>query len=152
MFGKIVRNQYIGKSKIDFTFNGRSLDGKNLIGDIGIPFTDNQGIPFTNLDPHLPDYYILGDVSDISTMELIPQDLRKTKALYITGIPKEATKLEDYKLKGVLWSSYYEDKYRGYLFQMVNSSTPVEMKEPKLENLKIKLITNDDSTGIYRQI
>lgn len=151
MFGKIVKNQYVGKAKIDFTINGRSLDGKNLIGDIGIPFIDSNGIPFTNLDYHLPDYYILGDVSDISTMELIPQDIRKTKVLYITGIPKEATRLDSYRLKGVLWSSYYEDKYRGYLFQMVDFSTPVEMKEPKLENIKIKLIT-DDSTRVYRQV
>lgn len=151
MFGKIVKNQYVGKAKIDFTINGRSLDGKNLIGDIGIPFMDSQGIPFTNLDYHLPDYYILGDVSDISTMELIPKDIRKTKVLYITGIPKEATRLESYRLKGVLWSSYYEDKYRGYLFQMVDFSTPVEMNEPKLENIKIKLITYD-STRVYRQV
>ena len=151
MFGKIVKNQYVGKAKIDFTINGRSLDGKNLIGDIGIPFIDSNGIPFTNLDYHLPDYYILGDVSDISTMELIPQDIRKTKVLYITGIPKEAARLDSYQLKGVLWSSYYEDKYRGYLFQMVDFSTPVEMKEPKLENIKIKLIT-DDSTRVYRQV
>ena len=151
MFGKIVKNQYVGKAKIDFTINGRSLDGKNLIGDIGIPFLDSNGIPFTNLDYHLPDYYILGDVSDISTMELIPQDIRKTKVLYITGIPKEATRLESYHLNGVLWSSYYEDKYRDYLFQMVDFSTPVEMKEPKLENIKIKLIT-DDSTRVYRQV
>lgn len=151
MFGKIVKNQYVGKAKIDFTIKGQSLDGKNLIGDIGIPFIDSNGIPFTNLDYHLPDYYILGDVSDISTMELIPQDIRKTKVLYITGIPKEATRLESYRLKGVLWSSYYEDKYRGYLFQMVDFSTPVEMKEPKLENIKIKLIT-DDSTRVYRQV
>lgn len=151
MFGKIVKNQYVGKAKIDFTINGRSLDGKNLIGDIGIPFIDSNGIPFTNLDYHLPDYYILGDVSDISTMELIPQDIRKTKVLYITGIPKEAARLDSYRLNGVLWSSYYEDKYRGYLFQMVDFSTPVEMKEPKLENIKIKLIT-DDSTRVYRQV
>ena len=151
MFGKIVKNQYVGKAKIDFTINGRSLDGKNLIGDIGIPFMDSNGIPFTNLDYHLPDYYILGDVSDISTMELIPNDIRKTKVLYITGIPKEATRLDSYRLNGVLWSSYYEDKYRGYLFQMVDFSTPVEMKEPKLENIKIKLITYD-STRVYRQV
>lgn len=151
MFGKIVKNQYVGKSKIDFTFGGRSLDGKNLIGDIGIPFTDSRGIPFTTLEPYMPDYYILGDVSDISTMELIPQDIRKTKVLYITGISKEATRLDDYKLKGVLWSSYYEDQYRGYLFQMVSSSTQVELMEPKFENIKIKFITND-STGVYRQV
>lgn len=151
MFGKIVKNQYVGKAKIDFTINGRSLDGKNLIGDIGIPFIDSHGIPFTNMDYHMPDYYILGDVSDISTMELIPKDIGKTKVLYITGIPKEATRLDSYQLKGVLWSSYYEDKYRGYLFQMVDFSTPVEMKEPKLENIKIKLIT-DDSTRVYRQV
>lgn len=140
MFGKIVKNQYAGKAKIDFTFNGKTIDGKNLIGDIGIPFTDGEGRPFTNMNPYLPDYYIMGDVSDISTMELIPKDIRKTKILYITGIPKNASRLDEYKLKNVLWSSYYEDSHRGYLFQLVNSKTLVELQSPVLEEVKINVI------------
>lgn len=148
MFAKIVGNQYIGKAKIDFTFNSKIIDGKNLIGDIGFSFQDGEGKPFSNLDSHFPDYFIMGQVSDISTMELCPLDLRKTKILYITGIHKLAPNLEDYELKNVLWSSYYEDNYRGYLFQMVSSNSLVELKNPKSESYKINLQIHE-TRGIH---
>lgn len=132
MFAKIVKNQYVGKSKIDFTFDGNPIDGKTLIGDIALPLESN-GLPLSHIDTHFPDYFITGEVSDISTMELIVNK-KEFKVLFITGIPKSAKRLDDYKLKGVTWSSYYEDRYRGYLFQITKSNTLIE-----LENNSVKL-------------
>ena len=148
MFEKIVGNQYVGKAKIDFTFNGKIIDCKSLIKDIGIPFQDSNGVHFTNLVPNFPDYFILGEVSDISTMKLDYGDLRKTKILYITGIPKQAPSLDDYKLKNVLWSSYYEDEYRGYLFQLISSSSLVELNSSK-SYYKIKISINDETRRVH---
>lgn len=145
MFTKIVGNQYVGKAKIDFTVDGKIIDGKNLIGDIGVLLEVNDK-PLVNLDPYFPDYFITGQVSDISTMELNPKDLRKTKILYITGIPKQAPNIEDYFLKNVIWSSYYEDNYRGYLFQMVNQDSLVELKNPKSEPAIIVRMKNKITT------
>ena len=148
MFAKIVGNQYVGKAKIDFMFNDKLVDCKSLIKDIGIPFQDNDGIPFTNLDPNFPDYFILGEVSDISTMKLDPVDLGKTKILYITGIPKQAPSLDEFKLNNTLWSSYYEDGYRGYLFQLISINSLVELKNPK-SYYKIKIRINDETRRVH---
>lgn len=126
MFAKIVKNQYIGKSKIDFTFNGKLMDGKNLIGDIALPLMVND-MPLTMMDTHYPDYFIIGDITDISTMELVPKDDKYSHILFITGIPKSAKRLDDYKLKNIIWSSYYEDNYRGYLFQIVKGDAHIEL-------------------------
>lgn len=132
MFAKIVKNQYVGKSKIDFTFDGNRIDSKTLIGDIGMPFNSKGH------DPFLPDYFIMGDISDLSTMELIISNPNKFKVLYVTGIPKNVRDIGVFKLKDVIWESYYEDRYRGYLFQVLDSNTPVELINPQNSN-KIKI-------------
>ena len=139
MFARIVRNQYIGKSKIDFTLGSIPIPQTTLIGDLSIPFADNDGHPFTSIDPHLPDVMIQGKITDISTMDIAYEE--KTSVLYITGIPKNAPSLDNYRLRGVEWQSYYEDLHRGYLFQLVNIETPVELKNPSnnYESVKIKL-------------
>ena len=131
MFTNIVKNQYIGKSKIDFTFQGSIIDGTTLIKDIGIRFADNKGEPFNNICSFLPDYYIPGKVVDICTMDIGDLSIGETSFLFITGIPKRKS-LDSYYLKDAIWSSFYEDNYRGYLFQLVHSS--------KIELLNIKNI------------
>lgn len=133
MFANIVKNQYVGKSKLDFTLNGNLIDPKMIIGDIGLPLVTPQGCPLVDIDRYFPDYFITGTVSDISTLELIPNDMDKAKVLLITGIPKNAPSLDKYRMKEVTWSSYYEDDYRGYLFQIVNANTTLELKEPTYE-------------------
>lgn len=131
MFTNIVKNQYIGKSKIDFTFQGSIIDGTTLIKDIGIMFADNKGEPFNHICSFLPDYYIPGKVVDICTMDIGDLSIGETSFLFITGIPKRKS-LDSYYLKDAIWSSFYEDDYRGYLFQLVHSS--------KIELLNIKNI------------
>lgn len=138
MYKNVVKNQYVGKSKIDFTIDGKALSGTNLIGDLALLLADNDGTPYTNLDPHLPDYYIVGKVTDVSTMELDINDM-ETSFLFITGIPKKIP-LDRFRLKNTTWSSYYEDRYRGYLFQMVKSGKPIELMNPISETIKINLI------------
>ena len=136
MYTNIVKNQYVGKSKIDFTFYGQPLPKNALIGDLGLPFQDENGVPYNLKCTYLPDYFIFGDISDISTMNMPG----KTKILYITGIPKFASRLEDYRLKDAIWSSYYEDKYRGYLFQVLNADTLVQLKNENINpQFKIKV-------------
>lgn len=141
MFARIVRNQYIGKSKVDFTFYGGPVSGTTLIGDISLPFMDKEGNPFTTYDPHLPDVIIPGTVTDISTMEIACDpnlSLDKVSIMYITGIPKNARSLDDYRLNNVIWQSYYEDSYRGYLFQILKASEPVSLKENNEGTLSIQ--------------
>lgn len=139
MFTNIVKNQYVGKSKIDFTFQGSLIDGTTLVKQIGIMFADNLGEPFNNQCSFLPDYYIPGKVVDICTMEIGEMPLGETSFLFITGIPKRKD-LSNYKLKGVVWSSYYEDAYRGYFFQLVKT-THIELLN--IRDLKINLLINN---------
>ena len=131
MFTNIVKNQYVGKSKIDFTFQGSLIDGTTLVKQIGILFADSNGEPFINECQFLPDYYIPGKVVDLCTMDIGEISSRETSFLFITGIPKRKD-LDDYRLKDVIWSSFYEDAYRGYIFQLISSS--------KVELLKVKNI------------
>lgn len=129
MFTNIVKNQYVGKSKIDFTFQGSLIDGTTLVKQIGILFADSNGEPFINECKFLPDYYIPGKVVDLCTMDIGDLTPGETSFLFITGIPKRKS-LDDYRIKEVIWSSYYEDAYRGYLFQLIRS--------PKVELLNHK--------------
>lgn len=132
MFTNIVKNQYVGKSKIDFTFRGSVIDGTTLIKDIGILFADKNGEPFNNDCSFLPDYYIPGKIVDLCTMEIGELSSRETNFLFITGIPKRKN-LDEYRLKDVIWSSFYEDVYRGYLFQLISSPKVELVKIPKIQ-------------------
>ena len=138
MFTNIVKNQYVGKSKVDFTFYGFIVEGTTLVEDIGIMFANNFGKLFNNIYPFLPDYYIPGRMIDPSTMDIGDLSPGETSFLFITGIPKRKN-LDPYRLKDVIWSSFYEDAYRGYLFQLINTPT-VELlnKEVKI-NLLISI-------------
>lgn len=119
MFENIVRNQYIGKSKLTFTKNGEILSNETLIEELAEAFTDWQGIPISLQIDKAPDYFIEGHFfSDINSWELEPEESLDTQRLYITGIPKDSLDLDEFKIKDALWSSYYEDNYRGYLFQI----------------------------------
>ena len=57
------------------------------------------------------------------------------RILLITGIPKGKS-LEPFKLKDIIWESYYEDKYRGYLYQIISlESDQVKLKLNKSEDI-----------------
>lgn len=118
MFEKIVGNQYIGKSKLTFTRKGETLSKETLIGELANIFKDWQGIPMAIQNEKAPNYFIEGHFSsDTNSWELEPEESLDTQRLYITGIPKDLD-LEEFKIGDALWSSYYEDNYRGYLFQI----------------------------------
>lgn len=119
MFEKIVKNQYIGKSKLTFTKNGETISNETLIGELAEAFTDWQGIFMSFHIDKAPDYFIEGHFfSDINSWELEPAEFLDIQRLYITGIPKDSSDLEEFKIVDAIWSSYYEDNYRGYLFQI----------------------------------
>lgn len=112
MFTALVKNQYIGKSKLDFQKDGKPLNPTTLIGNIkGIENT----LPISKYDY---DYMIIGEIKDINTIELnFNHDSDSTVAICITGIPKKWP-LAKFKYSDNIWESFYEDNIRGYLFQV----------------------------------
>lgn len=122
MFTKIVSDLYIGKSKISFQVNDKCLPKETPVKEILLP---------TGFKDNLPDYGTIGNLWQTLdgdkfplTFEVTP--LHPDHKIFVTGIPKGAI-LDDFRLNGVIWSSYYEDNIRGYLFQVI----PYEV-EPKL--------------------
>lgn len=149
MFPDIVKNQYIGKSKIDFTYQGKPIDGTNIIQDICLPL--KRLIKDNKLNCYMPDYFVIGKVTDICTMDIWIPEISKGDILYITGIPKYSMSLSSYKLKNIQWDSYYEDKYRGYLFQMARVQDPVQLVQDIRNKSSFKLNFNKqyDSNRLY---
>ena len=128
MFRSIVRQQYIGKTKLKFDLEGTILPDHVKL--------DNLGYPIIIPGPyrHYPDWVIFGyfDPNNL-IFKRVGLEKRKRENLYITGIPKGAPSIDPWKLDKVIWSSYYEDDYRGYLFQILNSNEPLN-----LINLQLK--------------
>lgn len=48
--------------------------------------------------------------------------------IYVTGIPKGAI-LDNFRLEKTIWSSYYEDDIRGYLFQVTDGYPKLIIKQ-----------------------
>ena len=128
MFRSIVRQQYIGKSKLNIDLGGVILPGQVKLDTLGYPLI----IPGPY--KHYPDWVIFGyfDPKNL-VFKRVGIEKRKKESLYITGIPKGAPSIDPWRLDKVIWSSYYEDDYRGYLFQILNSNEPLN-----LINLKLK--------------
>lgn len=118
MFAHIVKNQYIGKSKLTFVQNDKILNPQTLIGEIGLHLIKKS--------KYQPDLVIQGHYHK-GIINITPTDLEKLGLvnLVITGIPKRIP-LENYKLPFVIWESYYEDNYHGYLFQIIPGNKPLE--------------------------
>lgn len=122
MYSNIVKNLYIGKSKLIFEINGKGeLSDTNTIGDTFF---------ITNWEGNLPDYVVMGNFweplpGDKGIFE-ITHNIPNHK-MYVTGIPKGAI-LDNFRLEKTVWSSYYEDNQRGYFFQIV----PFSIYIPKL--------------------
>lgn len=124
MFAHIVKNQYIGKSKLTLLKDGKVISPQTLMGDLGLPLIKKT--------KYHPDLVIFGSYSK-GIINLSPEGLEKINLvkLVVTGIPKRDT-LEPYKLPSVIWESYYEDSHRGYLFQIIPNDKPLEfIKYPK---------------------
>lgn len=123
MYSNIVKNLYIGKSKLIFEANHVTLPDTHTIGKLFFP---------TKWEGSLPDYGTMGtlweelpNIKNKPIFEITP--FNPEHKIYVTGIPKGAI-LDNFRIKDTLWSSYYEDNIRGYLFQVVPYDTVI----PKL--------------------
>lgn len=130
MFGNIVKDLYIGKSKLDIRFNGQILEPETVVDFIGVPYPKT---PKTQDYPTLPDFMVIGTFDNIKTFDM--RTGYNTHYLLITGIPKGTKTLDWYRVKKAIWSSYYEDSYRGYLFQIQDATEKLELKAYRLENI-----------------
>lgn len=128
MFTNIVKDLYVGKSKLNIRFQGQAIKPETVIDILGVPY------PKLKKYPTYPDYVIIGnfDGKDIFDIKLGTNN----HALLITGIPKGAKTLDWYRVKEAIWSSYYEDNYRGYLFQVQDATKKVTLKSYPLETIK----------------
>lgn len=113
MFGAIIKDLYIGKSKMDFIANGKALESTVVFDNILLPTGYSEKLK-------LPDY---GNIGIFTEDNFIVTPLHSTHWFLVTGIPKNEI-LDNFRLEGVIWSSYYEDSRRGYLFQIL----PMEQK------------------------
>lgn len=116
MFREIVKDLYIGKSKLSFNSNGRSLSPTVTIQDV---------MDSVELKDRYPDFRTIG-VFYPATRTFMISPIWANVQIFVTGIPKGEI-LDNFRLENTLWSSYYEDSYRGYLFQVL----PIN-QEPKL--------------------
>lgn len=113
MFRELISQLYIGKSRLTLLCNGRELPQTTLIMDAMQP---------TGYSFNLPDYCTFGNFSlDTREFEITPMMPRHR--LFVTGIPKNEI-LDNFRLQEVIWSSYYEDNIKGYLFQITRMGTP----------------------------
>lgn len=136
MYTNIVKNQYIGKSKLNFYFKDNSLPNTMQWQELGFKLEDRKGIKFNSINKYLPDYYVPLYIKNIPKVNIaLPNDKGfYNRILLITGIPKGKS-LEPFKLKDIIWESYYEDKYRGYLYQIISLES---------DNVKLKLNKSED--------
>lgn len=115
MYKNNLKSLYIGKSKLTF-----DCCSDTEIGQI------SKETKFDN--PYMPDLYIPGVLNQwpisFNTNVSIPEHI-----MYITGIPKDVKSLDPFRLKGSIWSSYCQDEYRGYLFQILRISQNILLKE-----------------------
>nr|DAU11052.1 MAG TPA: hypothetical protein [Caudoviricetes sp.] len=140
MYTNIVKNQYIGKSKLNFYSDDNPLPNTMQWQELGFKLEDRKGIKFNSINKYLPDYYVPLYIKDIPKVNILPNDkVFYNKILLITGIPKGKS-LEPFKLKNIIWESYYEDMYRGYLYQIIS------LESDKVK-LKLKLNKSEDENN-----
>lgn len=129
MFRTKVYNQYIGKSKLNLVVSslGFPINNKSLIGEIANRLFIPGG------EKVIPDYFLSGVFFPgvkYPTFK-VNFDLDKigpenNDILYITGVPKDSPSLNNFRLQGKKWSSYYEDEHGGYLFQILPYDQPLK--------------------------
>lgn len=128
MYKRLVKNLFIGKSKLIFYkkgFNLKRLPDTTTFDELDII---DVGFPTMLLEPQrealqerLPDIMLYGELSiyDQSFTMDINNPTKGSDRLFITGISLGTPDLDKYRFKNAIWSSYYEDDHRGYLFQVV---------------------------------
>ena len=127
MFGNIVKDLYIGKSKLNVRFQGQIIEPETIVDCLGVPY------PKLKEYPTYPDYALIVNFDGKYIFNI--QVGENPHILLITGIPKSTKTLDWYRIKKAIWSSYYEDSYRGYLFQIQDATEKIELKAYPLENI-----------------
>ena len=112
MFTNIVKDLYIGKSKLNIRFQNQIIEPETIVDSLGVPY------PKLKEYPTFPDYVVIGNFDG--------------KDIFNKG----AKTLDWYRVKEAIWSSYYEDNYRGYLFQVQDATKKVTLKAYPLETIK----------------
>lgn len=108
MLTENLNKLYIGKSKLTFNTNGRELPPETMVMDVFQP---------TGMGGRLPNLGTIG-VFYPETSKFLITPVWANKHIYLTGIPL-GEPLDRYRLHESVWSSYYEDEYRGYFFQIL---------------------------------
>lgn len=128
MFKKVTYYTYIGKSKIAIIKEGKVVNPNTIIGELAYPnLPDFQ--QERRAYPNIPDYYLRGlyikptEDDPGEFFQMVKPFEKCTHYMYVTGIPKEVPSLKHFKLRDCIWSSYYEDDYHGYLFQICPITT-----------------------------
>lgn len=124
MYTQQIKSLYIGKSKLNLRNWEGPLDQYLTLGRV----FDETGFN----DPYLPDLIKNGKFDPYDDTFWVDKCFHDNN-LYITGIPKNTVSLDPYRLKGCLWSSYYEDNYRGYLFQILSINQTVQLIEKQVK-------------------
>lgn len=124
MYRNLVKNLFIGKSKLEFIDKNTQL-----LPDVEV-FEDIMENNYFPKGGYSPDIQVNGIFHDHSNTFVLSSDiLGPLHCLYITGIPKNTPNLDFFRLKGSIWSSYHENNHRGYLFQILPITLPIELAE-----------------------
>lgn len=141
-----MKDLYIGKSQIDIVEPlGKKYSGNIPLGRIATvaPIYDRSKYHFYMNCLYLPN----GDEDLELEGPCIKRFLRPSKhVLYITAVPKFKN-LDLYRFNNCLWSSYYEDSHRGYLFQILESNQKVELREISIKRHGSSRISSNVKNG-----
>lgn len=117
MFTESIKTLYIGKSKLAFDDCGANTQIGKLAKETGLSHRN------------MPDLCIEGKLH--CSQSLFMTEITPEHILYITGVPLKAKSLNPYRLQDCLWSSYYQDNYRGYLFQITRINQDIKLIDKK---------------------
>ena len=116
MYAEIVQDLYINKSKLRVKTHKGYINFDTTVKEISRLYTGNL------LGQYSPDFYIKGELSPTKggyPTFLVKEDGSHT--LYITGLSKECLDMSKYKFSNTLFSSYWEQKNYGFLFQIITN-------------------------------
>lgn len=120
MLTEEVSKLNIGRSQLDLTYLSKghvyNVNRMELIKNMATQLF------MPGCDSHLPDFYLNGNWNGKDGFQ-INLDFKGFNFhyhnLYITGVPTGHFYINDFKLRDCLWSSFCEDEYGGYLFQIL---------------------------------
>jgi len=122
MYPEVIKHTYLNKSQLNIRDQyGNTLPYESEIGDYADTNGNQSDMPDSDF---VPDYHIEGffrQMPEGKQSEFIiayPGNC----TMYITGVPRNALTIEPFRMgsvKSKIYSSYWEDPNRGYLFQII---------------------------------